>query len=267
MEFHRRGDRAEHNCQFRESKVTANKIGNGIGVVILDDGMQHWSLSRDLEIVMVNCITLWGNRRLIPRGPLRESLIALRRADIIVLHHTDLISKEKHQSIMAMLECVLEEEIPIFGSRMVPCYFFRLQFQPSMIPLNIVHNMVVLCVSGIGCPESLSLAIQKLGAAHVDRVDFSDHHIFQDKDLQIVQKKLQNLKDEFGQSATIVLTEKDYERSQPVFMKLKAVEVLVLHSTLGFVSCSRNSEARFKTLLLNKVMRQWCSNARTCSSN
>ena len=29
----------------------------------------------------------------------------------------------------------------------------------------------------------------KLGAAHVDRVDFSDHHIFQDKDLQIVQKK------------------------------------------------------------------------------
>ena len=110
---------------------------------------------------MVNCITLWGNRRLIPRGPLRESLIALRRADIIVLHHTDLISKEKHQSIITMLECVLEEEIPISSSRMVPCYFFRLQFQPSMIPLNIVHNMVVLCVSGIGCPESLLLAIQK----------------------------------------------------------------------------------------------------------
>jgi hypothetical protein len=38
MKFHRRRDRAEHNCQFRESKVTANKIGNGIGVVILDNG-------------------------------------------------------------------------------------------------------------------------------------------------------------------------------------------------------------------------------------
>lgn len=267
MEFHRRGDMAEHNCQFKESEVSAKKIGDGIGVVILDDGMQHWSLSRDLEIVMVNCITLWGNRRLIPRGPLRESLIALKRADIIILHHTDLISKEKFQYITAMLECVLEEEIPIFGSRMVPCYFFRLQCQASMIPLNIVQNMVVLCVSGIGCPESLSLTMQELGAAQVDRVDFSDHHIFQDKDLQIVQKKLQKWKDEFGKRATIVLTEKDYERSQPVFMKLEAAEVLVLHSTLGIVSCSRSTEARFKTLLLNKVMHQWCSNVRTCSSH
>lgn len=59
---------------------------------------------------MVNCITLWGNRRLIPRGPLREHLIALRQVDIIVLHHTDLISKEKYQYIMAMLECLLEEK-------------------------------------------------------------------------------------------------------------------------------------------------------------
>lgn len=256
MEFRSRGDWAEHNFQFKESKVTTNKIGDGIGVVILDDGMQHWSLFRDMEIVMVNCITLWGNRRLIPRGPLREHLIALRRADMIILHHTDLISKEKHQYIMAMLECLLEEEIPIFGSKMVPCHFFRLQCEASVIPLNVVHNMVVLCVSGIGCPESLSLAMKKLGAAHIDRVDFSDHHIFQDKDLQLVQKKLQNLEDEFGQSVTIILTEKDYERSQPVLMKLKVAEVLVLHSTLGIVSCSRNSEERFKTLLLNKVMRQ-----------
>lgn len=236
MEFRSRGDWAEPNFQFKESKVTTNKIGDGIGVVILDDGMQHWSLFRDMEIVMVNCITLWGNRRLIPRGPLREHLIALRRADIIVLHHTDLISKEKYQYIMAMLECLLEEEIPIFGSKMVPCHFFRLQCEASVIPLNVVHNMVVLCVSGIGCPESLSLAMKK--------------------DLRLVQKKLQNLEDEFGQSVTIILTEKDYERSQPVLMKLKAAEVLVLHSTLGIVSCSRNSEERFKTLLLNKVMRQ-----------
>lgn len=60
---------------------------------------------------------------------------------------------------MAMLECLLEEEIPIFGSKMVPCHFFRLQCGASVIPLNVVHNMVVLCVSGIGCPESLSLAM------------------------------------------------------------------------------------------------------------
>jgi len=40
MEFRSRGDWAEHNFQFKESKVTTNKIGDGIGIVILDDGMQ-----------------------------------------------------------------------------------------------------------------------------------------------------------------------------------------------------------------------------------
>lgn len=40
---------------------------------------------------MVNGLTLWGNRRLLPRGPLRESLNALQRADIVVLHHADLV--------------------------------------------------------------------------------------------------------------------------------------------------------------------------------
>ncbi|KAI5409309.1 hypothetical protein KIW84_054931 [Lathyrus oleraceus] len=62
-----------------------------IGIVVLDDAMQHWSLWRDLDIVMVNGLTLWGNGRLLPLGPLREPLTALRRANVVVIHHSDLI--------------------------------------------------------------------------------------------------------------------------------------------------------------------------------
>ncbi|KAH9306336.1 hypothetical protein KI387_010740, partial [Taxus chinensis] len=118
------------------------------------------------------------------------------------------ISNERHQYIRAVLEDMLNRSILIFYSKLVPCYFFRMKCPLSKVPLNTVHNMVVLCVSGIGCPESLSLAMQKLGAAHVDRVDFSDHHNFRDKDLKIVQNKLQRLKNEFGKRAIIILTEK-----------------------------------------------------------
>lgn len=42
---------------------------------------------------MINGLTLWGNCHLIPRGPLREPLNALRRADAAVLHHADLVYK------------------------------------------------------------------------------------------------------------------------------------------------------------------------------
>lgn len=53
--------------------------------------MQHWALERDLEIVMINSLTLWGNERLVPRGPMRESLEAIERAHVVVLHHANLV--------------------------------------------------------------------------------------------------------------------------------------------------------------------------------
>lgn len=57
-------------------------------VFVLDDGMQHLRLARDLEVVMVNALAKWGNGRLVPRGPLREHpSLALRRADVVALHH------------------------------------------------------------------------------------------------------------------------------------------------------------------------------------
>jgi tetraacyldisaccharide-1-P 4'-kinase len=52
---------------------------------------QHRSLFRDVEIVMVNGLTPWGNTHFVPRGPMREPLSALTRADIVVIHHADLV--------------------------------------------------------------------------------------------------------------------------------------------------------------------------------
>jgi hypothetical protein len=50
------------------------------------------SCCRDLEIVMVNSLSPFGNGHLLPRGTLRElPKQALRRADAVVLHHVDLL--------------------------------------------------------------------------------------------------------------------------------------------------------------------------------
>ena len=42
-------------------------------------------------IVMVNGLAPWGNTHFIPRGPMREPLSALGRADIVVIHNADLV--------------------------------------------------------------------------------------------------------------------------------------------------------------------------------
>src|SRR5690606_11804865 len=55
---------------------------HGAEIILLDDGMQHRRLERDLELVVVDARVGFGNRRLLPRGPLREPLSLLSTADL-----------------------------------------------------------------------------------------------------------------------------------------------------------------------------------------
>lgn len=151
-----------------------------LGAAILDDGMQHLSLFRDLEIVMVNGMIPWGNQKLLPLGPLREPLNALCRADVVVVHHADLASDKNLNAIESML-WKLKESLPIFFSRMAPSYFFKAGDTSCKLPLRTVYNMVVLCVSAIGFASAFVQGIEKIGPLHADRLDFSDHHLFQIK--------------------------------------------------------------------------------------
>ncbi len=50
-------------------------------VIILDDGYQHWQLARDLDIVLIDTLNVFGNNFLLPRGTLREPLAHLDRAE------------------------------------------------------------------------------------------------------------------------------------------------------------------------------------------
>src|SRR5262249_51565977 len=57
----------------------------GADALVLDDGFQHRTLAKDLEILAVQGREPWGNGRLFPRGILREPLSALRRAHLVVV--------------------------------------------------------------------------------------------------------------------------------------------------------------------------------------
>ncbi|ANM65110.1 Tetraacyldisaccharide 4'-kinase [Arabidopsis thaliana x Arabidopsis arenosa] len=153
-------------------------ISEKIGCIILDDGMQHWSLSRDLEIVMLNGLNPWGNGHLMPHGPLREPLLALERADVAVVHHVDLITKQSLRDIENMIQG-FKKSIPIFYSKMVPKYLFDVKNARSHVALEALRCASVLCVSAIGSADAFVKSIEMTGAHYVDRLDFSDHHLFE----------------------------------------------------------------------------------------
>jgi len=64
-------------------------INAGCDVIVSDDGLQHYALQRDCEIVVIDGDRRFGNGRLLPAGPLRETPARLERADAIVINGGD----------------------------------------------------------------------------------------------------------------------------------------------------------------------------------
>ncbi|KAJ4836636.1 hypothetical protein Tsubulata_005484, partial [Turnera subulata] len=239
------------DCFSVEGMAVDGKVQNGsgnIGAVILDDGMQHWSLWRDVEIVMVNALMPWGNRQLIPLGPLREPLMAFTRADIAVIHHADLVSEKGRRDIVSLIREV-KESLPIYFSRMSPSHFFQVDNINSTMPLGVISGAIVLCVSAIGSANAFVQVISKMGILYVDRLDFSDHHLFQNKDVEMIRMKLRDLEEKFASKPVVVITEKDYDRDPVVFRDLSPYKVMALCSEFQILPYRECSEESFVTFL------------------
>jgi tetraacyldisaccharide 4'-kinase len=61
-------------------------VNAGCDVVVSDDGLQHYALARDCEIVVIDGDRRFGNGWLLPAGPLRETPARLAAADAIVVN-------------------------------------------------------------------------------------------------------------------------------------------------------------------------------------
>ncbi|HEX5338088.1 MAG TPA: tetraacyldisaccharide 4'-kinase, partial [Gallionella sp.] len=55
-------------------------------VIISDDGLQHYALQRDVEVVVVDGVRRFGNGLPLPAGPLREPLSRLQSVDAVVVN-------------------------------------------------------------------------------------------------------------------------------------------------------------------------------------
>ncbi|KAJ1441350.1 Tetraacyldisaccharide 4-kinase [Sesbania bispinosa] len=201
---------------------------------------------------MVNGLTLWGNCQLLPLGPLREPLTALRRADVVVIHHADLVSEHILKDIESMIQG-LKKSVPMFLTKMDPTYLFEVGIINAKIPLTALHSATILCVSAIGSAEPFVKRIQKMGALHVDRIDFSDHHIFHARDIVMIRARLGELEGKFGSKPIVVITEKDYDRDPEILKQLYPFKVLVLCSTLRVLPYRGSTDDSFKKILKDQL--------------
>jgi tetraacyldisaccharide 4'-kinase len=169
---------------------------------ILDDGFQHRRLKRDLDIVLVNSLNPFFNRRLLPTGRLREPLEELGRADVLLFTRCE---------DMKMPDALLNDvrsynpTAEVFVSRHKPS-FIRLGEGESR-SLDWLRGRKLFAVSGIAEPEPFLEMLSGLGARITGRAVFRDHH-------QYSIREIQNIVSDAERSGSdwIITTEKDIMR-------------------------------------------------------
>ena len=188
-------------------------------VLVLDDGFQHWKLSRDLDIVVIDATNPFGNSRLFPAGILREPLSSLKRADILVLNKADQIPNK--QSIIRILR-TYNQNASIVES-MYKVNSIERMFDHSSVdnhsPLGMEEQKAqgkrVLAFSGIGNPFSFEKSLKLLKVEVLRHRKFPDHFFYQRKDILTLEKEAFKLGADF-----MITTEKDSVRI-PMISELK----------------------------------------------
>ena len=175
-------------------------------VIILDDGFQHRTLDRDLDIALLNSNQSGIAYKLLPYGLLREPWHHLKRADVTILTKTNL-NRPSH-FIYNKLKSL---KIVSYNSKIVPSESL-IGTNGNRISVNAMKNERTIAVSGIGDPKGFELLLEKLRLNIVDHIFFDDHHEYGKPDLKIIKTKMEE-----KEAGFIVTTEKD-------LIKLRAIK-------------------------------------------
>ena len=171
-----------------------NAIQNKFEIAIMDDGFQDFSVKKDFSIICFNEKQWIGNGLTIPSGPLREKLVALNRANCVVINgkkNTNIENKilEKNKSINIFYTKYITENI------------------------NNFKDKKIICFAGIGNPENFFdlLKVNKINI--LEQIKFPDHYDYSKKELEDLVKKAKE------NNAILLTTEKDYLRINEEYRK------------------------------------------------
>lgn len=148
-----------------------------IDLILSDDGLQHYKMARDYEIVVLDATRKLGNGWLLPAGPLREGAWRLKTVNTVIYNGTNKMTN---------------------GMEIVPSAWVNAKTGDRKA-LDFFAGQQLHAVAGIGNPERFFATLNTLSVSHKDHV-FPDHHGFIKSDLILA--------DDF--SSQIVMTEKDW---------------------------------------------------------
>ena len=144
-------------------------------VIISDDGLQHYCLQREVEIVVFDSLKGFGNGALLPAGPLRESQARLKTVDVIV-SNGKFSGSNKHLKV---------DGLQLTQMNLESGDFYNLSDTSKRCDASAFFNQKILAIAGIGNPERFFQQLRHLGL-NFQACSYDDHHAFQSQDFESV---------------------------------------------------------------------------------
>lgn len=196
----------------RRVAAARRAVEGGATAVVMDDGFQHRRLERDLDVVLLS-VEHPLPLRLLPRGPYRESLGALRRADLVVLTR-----KTAGEEAVEAWEALVRDaapEVPVARLRFQATGWLTLEGEAAEPP-----GGVAVAVAGLAGPETFVAMVGDRAAPPAHVMVFPDHHDYGAADAEEIARR--------AGGGTVVTTEKDAVKLVEHGHRLPDVRVLRL---------------------------------------
>jgi tetraacyldisaccharide 4'-kinase len=148
---------------------------SGAGSVVLDDAFQHRRAARDIDIVLISADDWTSSHRLLPAGPYREPLSALRRASAVIITR-----KTASENKVAEVEREVRRIAPTVIVAVIRLEIDELVLwsdREKRFDLRVLDGKSVLAVAGVGNPDAFFDQLEQKGA-RVTRRSFPDHHSY-----------------------------------------------------------------------------------------
>lgn len=181
---------------------------------VLDDGMQHLRVRRDLEIVTIDATNPFGNGKLLPAGVLREPVTGLRRADCVVVTRADLaqnLSELKSQIEKINARCpILFARTKIVRLAEIK-EFHAGEAQSGQRPQSDkfsktedLRPKTVLAFCGLGNPHAFFEQLRNQNFKLLGTESFPDHYAYAQADIEKIERKAREVN-----AAVLLTTAKD----------------------------------------------------------
>jgi len=155
-------------------------ILRGADVVVFDDAFQHRRAFRNADVVLISADRWTRSPRMLPAGPWREPLSAIRRASIVVVTRKVAGTALVDEVAAAVRE--VSPDTPLAVVRLSPSLLVPAFVPGSAVQPTTLQGRKVVAIAAIGDPASFFRQIEELGAV-VERHAFPDHHAFSPHDV------------------------------------------------------------------------------------